>query len=117
MQHQRIQDAVTVQQPVEASGQQTLLFHIVPANPPQYPLEWGPSSATLGSSASTKYLLSYTDGMAFNFTDLNLPNLNASFTGIGSVPATPLTPCALVNLRTSYRQHEIMTVVLSMPPV
>ena len=39
----------------------------------------------------------YGDGKMINFTDLILSGLNTSFTDTGSVPATLLTPCDLVN--------------------
>ena len=46
MQQQRMQEVVTVQQPTQPSGQQTLLFQTVPANPNQQPLQRGFSSST-----------------------------------------------------------------------
>ena len=98
MQQQRMQE-VAVQQPTQLSGQQTLLFQTVAADNTQQPLHQGPSSSTPtpGSSASTKYVLTYRAGKTINFTDLNLSDLNASLTGIGSVPATLITPGALIN--------------------
>ena len=99
MQQQRMQE-VAVQQPTQPSGQHTLLFQTVAADPTQQPLHQEPSSSTptSGSSASTKYVLiiTYGDGKIINFR-LEPFGPQCFLYGIGSVPATPLTPCALVS--------------------